>query len=171
METIALNLRKLLTLRLNIVVYSLGFSIPFLLSQPQLVTGTIINSLLFISSERLGKKALYPILVLPSLGAISHGILFGPQTVFLFYFLPFIWIGNYFQTFIFSLTKQQNYIVRILFSGLAKYSLLSVAAGIYFGAQIVPQIFVTSMGVIQLTTAILGGLLAYPVIRSLRKYE
>lgn len=171
MKVFALNLRQYLLLRLNFVVYFLGLSIPLLISQPQLITGTIVNSLFFIACEKLSKKALYPILILPSLGAISHSILFGPQTVFLFYFIPFIWMGNYLQVNIFSLTRQQNYLIRILSSALVKYLLLFIAANVYYGAHIVPQIFIISMGAIQFTTACLGGLLAYFVLQLLKKNE
>jgi hypothetical protein len=171
MKTIALSIREYLLLKLNLVVYFLGFSIPLLISQPQLITGTIVNSLFFIACEKLSKKALYPILILPSLGAVSHGVIFGPQTIFLFYFLPFIWIGNYLQVNIFSFTKHQNYLVRIFTSALAKYLLLFIAANIYYRANIVPQLFITSMGAIQFTTACLGGLLAYFILKLLNKNE
>ena len=95
MKTLAFNLQKYLALRLNLVIYTLGFAIPFVIAQPQLFTGTIVNALIFTASEKLDRKSLYPILFLPSLGAITHGVLFGPQTIFLVYFLPFIWLGNY----------------------------------------------------------------------------
>lgn len=171
MRAIALDLREYLLLRLNFIIYFLGFSVPLLVPQPQLITGTIINSLFFIASERLNKKALYLVLALPSLGAISRSVLFGPQTLFLFYFLPFIWIGNYLQVNIFALTKQQNYLVRVLSSALIKSILLFVAANIYYRAHVVPQIFITAMGVVQFSTACLGGLLAYFVVQFLKKYE
>jgi len=149
----------------------LGFCIPFFISQPQLLTGAVVNSLLFIASEKLNRKSLYPILVLPSLGAFSHGVLFGPLTVFLFYFLPLIWIGNYLQVSIFSFTKQKNYLVRVFSSALVKYILLFAAANFYFKFGIVPKLFITSMGVVQFTTACLGGLLAYFVLKFLKKNE
>jgi hypothetical protein len=171
MKVIALNLREYLLLRLNFVVYFLGLSIPLFINQSQLITGTVINSLLFVASEKLNKKSLYPMLVLPSIGAILHGVLFGPQTLFLFYFLPFIWVGNYLQVNVFSLMKKQNYLSRIFSAGLAKYLLLFVAASIYFKFNIVPQLFITSMGMIQFATAIMGGLLAYFVLNLLKKNE
>ena len=171
MKAIALSLQKYLLLRLNFVVYFLGLSIPLVISQPQLITGTVVNSLFFIASEKLDRKALYPMLILPSLGAILHGVLFGPQTIFLFYFLPFIWIGNYLQVNIFSFTKQQNYLVRIFSSALVKYLLLFIAANVYSQVYLVPQVFIASMGVIQFTTACLGGLLAYFVLQLFKKYE
>lgn len=170
-KTTAFNLREYLILRLNLVIYFLGYAIPFVIAQPQLLTGTIVNALIFTSSEKLSKKNLYPILILPSLGAISHGVLFGPQTFFLAYFLPFIWLGNYLQANIFSFTKQQHYPVRIFASASAKYLLIFVVANIYYQAHIVPQIFITSMGAIQFITACLGGLLSYFILQLLKKYD
>lgn len=71
-------------------IYASAFLIPAIFSAPQLVTGTMVNALLFVAAQKLTKKELYPALVLPSLGAVTHGVLFGPQTIFLYYFLPFI---------------------------------------------------------------------------------
>lgn len=168
MKTIVLNIQKIIILRLSLFLSFLAFSIPFLISSSQLVTGIVVNSFFFIAAERLSKKALYPLLILPSLGTLLHGVVFGPQTIFLFYFLPFIWIGNYFLVNIFSLTKRQNYLIRVLFSAIVKYLLLFVAANIYFKAQIVPQLFINSMGITQFATACLGGIFAYFVIKSLK---
>lgn len=149
-----------LTSRLNLVIYLAGFLIPFVFTHPQLLTGTIVNALIFLAAERWSKKDAWPILVLPSLGAISRNWLFGPQTAFLYYFLPFIWLANYVQMSVYNLTKGQSYGLRIGSSALAKYLLLMIVANIYWQLQIVPQIFITSMGVIQLITAGLGGCLA-----------
>jgi hypothetical protein len=171
MKVTVLSIQKYLLLRLNLIIYFLSFSIPFLLSSQQLITGTIVNSLLFVAVEKLDKKSLYAILILPSLGAISHGILFGPQTIFLFYFLPFIWLGNYLQMNIFSLTKQQNYLIRIFSSALIKYLVLFAVANIYYKVSIVPQLFIASMGVIQFITTCLGGLLAYFALSLLKDNE
>jgi len=170
-ETASFDLQTYLAARLNLAIYFFGYAIPFLVAQPQLLTGTIVNALLFVSSEKLGKKSLYPILILPSLGAISHGVLFGPRTFFLAYFLPFIWLGNYLQTSVFSLAGRWNYLARVLVSASAKCLLLFAAANIYYQARIVPQIFVTSMGAVQFITACLGGLLAYFILQSLKKYD
>jgi hypothetical protein len=167
-KTIALNIQEYLTLRLSLIVYSLGYVIPFVIAGPQLVTGTIVNALIFVSAEKLKGKYLYPILILPSLGAVTHGVLFGPQTYFLVFFLPFIWLGNYLQAKVFSFTKNQNYSVRIFASALAKYLLLFVMAGVYYQAHIVPRIFITSMGAVQLVTACLGGLLAYFILQLIK---
>ena len=152
--------------RLNLVIYLAAFLIPFTFTQPQLITGTIVNALIFISCEKLNRKMVWPILVLPSLGAVSRGLLFGPQTFFLLYFLPFIWLANYLQSTLFSLIREQKYGVRVVMSALTKYLVLFGVANIYLRLQVVPRIFTTSMGMIQLMTAIMGGGLAYIWLKS-----
>jgi hypothetical protein len=44
-------------------------------------------------------------------------------------------------------------------------------ANVYYGIHVVPQLFITSMGTIQFITAGLGGLLAYFILRALKKNE
>lgn len=148
-----------LNLRLDYAIYLTGFLVPFIFTHPQVLTGTMVNALIFLGAERLGKRA-WPILLLPSLGAVSRGLLFGPQTFFLIYFLPFIWLANYLQMSVFNLTDGQNYWVRVGAAAIGKYLLLIGVAKIYFGLQIVPQVFVAAMGTVQLITACLGGVAA-----------
>jgi len=159
-----ISIHKLLLVRLNLVIYFLAFTIPILISHPQWITGTVINCLLYLTAEKLSNKSILPVVILPSLGAITYGVLFGPQTVFLYYFLPFIWLGNYLLITVFSLTKKQNFVLRVIVSALAKYLLLFIFARMYFNFRIVPELFVTSMGIVQLITAFSGGLLAYSVL-------
>ena len=163
MQTIATSFKKVTSIRFVFAFYTLAFTIPLLFSSPQLVTGTIINGLLFLATERLSKKEIIPLIVLPSLGAIIHGVLFGPQTVFLYYFLPFIWIGNYILVAVFSVFNKQPYSIRIGISAVAKYLILQLFAQLYFKNGIVPAVFVSSMGYIQLITALAGGLLTYGI--------
>lgn len=150
----------------DITLGLVAFSIPFFIAGPQLITGSIVNSLLFIAVSKLPIKRLFPIVVLPSLGAFLRGVLFGPLTIFLFYFLPFIWIGNAILMFVFSFLKGKTPIlVRIVISAGVKSLFLFAVANLYFKFHIVPKVFLSSMGLIQLETAILGGLLAQIVLR------
>jgi hypothetical protein len=172
MKTITLSIKKVLLLRLNIVIYFLSFSIPFVIPYSQLVIGTVVNCMLCLASQKLSKREYLPVVVLPSLGVITYGVLFGLQTVFLYYFLPFIWIGNYLLISIFSILKNQNYFTRIILSSFIKFFFLVSFANIYFGLKIVPKLFITSMGIIQLITALIGGILSYFIIQLLNNnYE
>ena len=79
-----------LSLDMFFILTGLAFFIPAVFSSPQWLTGTIINTLLFIVATKLDFKKQLPIIILPSLGAFSHIVIFGPLTVFLLYFIPFI---------------------------------------------------------------------------------
>lgn len=149
----------------SVTLYALAFCIPFFFSAQQLVTGAVINCLLFLSATRLSKKELLPIVALPSIATLFHGVLFGPHTVFLFYFLPFVWLGNYALVYAFSTLDSKPYWVRIAVSSAVKYLLLQACAQIYFRSGIVPSVFLASMGYIQLITALVGGALAYGVTK------
>lgn len=138
-----------------------SFLIPFLISGPQLLTGTIVNTLLFLFVSQSFSKKILPIVILPSIGAVLNGILFGKFTIFLLYFLPFIWIGNYvlIQSFR-SILKKSTFVISILVSSFLKFIVLFSIAYFFTAVKIVPLIFLQLMGLFQLYTAIIGGILA-----------
>lgn len=171
MKTQTTVLGKIITLPLNFVLPVLAFAIPFFISGPQWLTGTVVNTLLFlVVSQNPGKKNWLPVAILPSLAAVSHGILFGKFTPFLLYFLPFIWIGNLLLMFSFNkLVKFLPITISIVFSSLIKSFWLYLFALLYFQLKIVPAIFLTSMGIFQLLTAIFGGLIAINLFKFVKK--
>lgn len=145
----------------RIVLYALSFSIPLFFSS-QIITGILVNCFLFLSAQKLSFKQILPVIILPSLGALAHNTLFGPQTIFLYYFLPVIWIGNGMLVTFFS--KIQTGIVgKIILSAIVKYLILHFFAQLYFRSNIVPSLFISSMGYIQLITALVGGIIAYGI--------
>lgn len=143
----------------------LSFAVPFFLNSSQIITGTVINTALFLSACLLPKKYQLPLILLPSLGVLTRGALFGPFTLFLFYFLPFIWLGNYLLINVFQKTNKSFGVLPAIFlSAFAKQALLLLSARLYFSAKIIPAVFLTSMGFIQLLTALFGGLIFYLII-------
>lgn len=129
--------------------------VPFL-GLNQIVTGTTINFLLFATP----KKYVWPVIILPSLSVMARGIIFGPFTLFLYYFIPFIWLGNW------ILTLNGHPFKRIL----GKVAVLYLAARVYFELKIVPEAFLISMGGVQFITAILGWVLWKISVRSLKNF-
>lgn len=144
-------------------IYALSFIIPLAFAAPQIVIGTLVNTLLFLSTKRVSLRHLWPIAVVPSLGAVAHGVLFGPYTVFLWYFLPAIWVGNALLMRASLWLSRAHPVVRIGASSLLKYLWLSALASVFVSLHIVPPLFRMSMGVIQLVTALIGGLVAYGI--------
>ena len=159
-KAISITLKKIITPETTI--FALAFCVPLLFNGSQIITGSIINTLLFISATKLSKKTLPFIAVIPSLGAVSNGILFGPFTIYLVYFLPFIWVGNYLLMYV---TKTSNFLV----AALAKSLFLFLIAYIFVSLHIVPKIFLTAMGILQLVTALVGGIAAIGISKYLLK--
>ncbi len=156
-EAIAINIKSL-TIYQNIII-SLAFLIPFLISGPQLLTGSLVNCLLILGIKFVNKKNYFIIAVLPSVAAILNGLVFGKFTPFLIYFLPFIWLGNF--VFIKSIIYFKNnspISLSIIFGLILKTFILYFSAFIYFKLSLVPEIFLTAMGVFQLITGVIGGL-------------
>lgn len=145
----------------------LSFFVPFAFGHPQWLVGTIVNACLFTAAIYLPRKYFVPLAVLPSLGVLARGIIFGPLTFFLVYFLPFIWLGNSILLFVFSrICNTQKTIP--LKSGMAvvgsaglKFLVLFGAANIYFKFGVVPAVFLQTMGLFQLATALVGGVVAF----------
>jgi hypothetical protein len=154
----------------------LSFFAPFAFGHPQWLVGTIVNACLFLGAVFLPKKYYIPLAVLPSLGVLARGLVFGPFTYFLVYFLPFIWLGNlilivaFRNVYEFQLKrdptsfKLKNAFSKLLEVGslvglpaFAKFLFLFLIANIYFKFSIVPMLFVTTMGLNQLATALAGG--------------
>lgn len=160
-KTAALN--NIWSFPINTLLPVLAFTIPFLLSGPQLITGTIVNTLFYITcAQQIKKHSLYLIALLPSLGAVSHGILFGTFTPYLLFFVPSIWLGNMILMLSFSKLKTNfSTPLTIVFSSLFKTAVLYVSALILVGNHVVPTIFLTAMGIVQLFTAISGGIVTY----------
>jgi hypothetical protein len=161
-KTIAIKTKVLVTSE-NIII-SLAFLIPLLVSGPQLLTGSLVNCFLILSSQLIEKKNHYLISVLPSIAAILNGLIFGTFTPFLVYFLPFIWLGNF--VLIKSIIYLKNNLsvpLSILFGIILKTLILYSSSLIYFKLSIVPEIFLTAMGLFQFATGAIGGFLTFGV--------
>ena len=140
----------------------LSFVVPFSLGHPQLLVGTAVNAALFISVILLPEKLFLSIIILPSLGVLSRGLIFGPFTPFLLYFIPFIWLGNLGLILVFKKAFLHfGYSLGVFLASLAKLLILFSFANLFFRFNLVPRLFLTAMGINQLITACLGGLLSF----------
>jgi hypothetical protein len=151
----------------EMVVYTtISFFLPLILGHPQLLVGVAVNSLLVIAALNLKGWKLLPVIIAPALGALSRGILFGPFTIYLVYMVPFIWVGNAILVFSFKLMKlkmKKGYLLTLFTGSIAKSLFLFGIAYLLYSLGLIPVIFLTAMGILQLVTAILGGLAAYGV--------
>lgn len=167
--------RLVLTLprSIRILLYSAitfgSFAIPFSLSQNQIITGTFVNAALIASVIMFPGRLFLPIIFLPSLAVLSRGMIFGPFTPFLIYFLPMIWLGNFVLVSVFKKCLDNlGYSKSLVIGGIAKYLLLFLTANLYYKFHLVPGIFVKTMGILQLATVISGGVIVYFCLKGLR---
>jgi hypothetical protein len=153
------------------VISIASFFTPFAFGHPQWLVGTVVNAGLFLSAMFLPKKYFLPIVIFPGLGVLARGLVFGPFTYFLVYFLPFIWLGNLVLILIFKyLFSKFKFIGSAVFASVAKFLFLFLIAGLYFKFHFVPALFVQTMGLNQLATALAGGLIASLFFYGHRKF-
>ena len=159
--------------RADAVLYSAALIIPLVSHAPQLLTGSVINMLLFIGAKTLTRRQLAALIVLPSLGALMNGVLFASLTPYLIYLMPFIWLSNGVLIWLYQiLHKKFSQTLSIGIAAVAKTLVLFLVAQVMFGVGMVPVIFLTAMGVVQLVTALAGGMLALGVEKTgVIKYE
>lgn len=150
---------------IEMFIYSLVcFFLPLFIGHPQIVVGITVNVLLIMSALNMQNYKLLPVIILPSLGALSRGLLFGPFTIYLVYMIPFIWLGNFILVYLFKsmyLNKKINYFVTLLVSAGAKALFLFSVAFILFKLNIIPAVFLTAMGIMQFVTAFSAGFFAF----------
>lgn len=143
-----------------------GFLVPFLLGHNQLLVGSVVNAMLFSSAFFLRGRKILPLVLMPSLGAVAGGLLFGNLTVFLIYMVPFIWLGNLSLVFLvklLNLRMKMNYWLGAVIASSAKALLLFSCAFALYSFGLVPALFLTAMGIMQLCTALAGSALAFPL--------
>ena len=152
---------------IEMVIYSLiCFFAPFFLGHPQWLVGTLVNASLILAALNLRGHKLLPVIMLPSLGVLAKGAIFGPFTMFLVYMIPFIWIGNSILVYAFKyldLHHKLNKWVVLAMGAASKTLFLFTAAFVLFKIGILPALFMTTMGLFQLYTAVAGGVLALGV--------
>ncbi len=147
-----------------------GFLVPFTLGHPQQVVGVVVNATLILSALEVKQmKMLLPLIFAPSLGVLARGVIFGPMTPYLLIMMPFIWVGNALLVFgvreLYN-NRNKNYVLSLGASSIVKSAFLFSVAFIFVSMSILPELFLTAMGVFQLATALVGGVLAFGIYKS-----
>jgi hypothetical protein len=158
-----------------VLLSCIGFFLPFVLGHPQLLVGIMVNAMLIIGATYLKGHKLLPIILLPSLGVLAAGAIFGTYTVYLLYLVPFIWLGNAVYVYVYKHLNFKEKNLKNNFIGIGAASV--VKEGLLFGVTfllvklaIVPSLFLTAMGILQLVTALLGGVLAIGILKTREKF-
>lgn len=134
---------------------------PIFLKHPQILVGVVINALLIKGAFSLKKYQLLPLIILPSIGVIMGGYLFGGLTKFVFYMIPAIWVGNSLLVHIFKTRITKNYLITLCLGAVIKTAFLFLTALIMYKLNLIPRAFLIAMGYMQLITAIIGGIIVF----------
>lgn len=143
----------------------------------QYVVGALVNTALITAALAVkGWKNIIALVTVPSISALTSGLVLNISSIFTVYMIPAIWLGN--LAIIYAIKylyvkKNVNYIAS---AGLG----IIVKAGLIFGGFNVLTLLVqmpapvqaalsTAMGINQVITAIIGSALAYGTVKLLYK--
>ena len=138
------------------------------LFKQQFITGSIVNAILILSMVFLGLENAILIALFPSLIALSIGLL----SPILLPMIPFIITGNVLYIYIFKKFQKTNYWLGLISASILKFAL------IFFSSQFLVNLITTKslpssvaimMSWPQLVTAIAGGIIAYLVLKTVKK--
>lgn len=162
----AINLEKInIKIKLVLFVLFLGISIfvPFL--KQQFITGPFINAVLFVATAVLGIGAGILIGFLPSLVSAFSGLLPLP----LLPMIPYIIISNVILVLIFGALRKKSFLKAVLTASFVKFLFLYLSSyfivNFFIGRGLSSQI-ITMMSWPQLITALIGGIMAYFILKN-----
>jgi len=138
------------------------------LFRQQAVTGPIVNAALFASVVLLGVQSGILVALIPSLIALSVGLL--PPV--LAPMVPFIMVGNTILVITFNCLKEENYWLGVAAASVLKFIFLFATSSIMIDLLLKKEIaskIAIMMSWPQLLTALTGGLIAYIFLKGVKK--
>lgn len=139
----------------------------------QIVVGAIINTTLVMSAISVkGWKNIVALITVPSISALTSGLVLSVASIFTVYMIPAIWIGN--LLLVYSIKRiyvknNKNFVLAsfigilgkalIIFTG---FNLLTLLISM---PEHVKMVLTTAMGSNQVITAILGCSIAYGITK------
>jgi hypothetical protein len=152
-KTLAINNKKTVALVQFIVFVLIATYAPLL--KQQMITGPIVNATLFLSTIYLGSQAGIMIGLIPSIISLSTGLL--PLT--LIPMVPFIMVSNAILVLTFAYFKNKNFWFAMISASVLKFAFLYTIS-----FHLAPKL-AFMMGLPQLITTLIGGIIAYSFLK------
>lgn len=135
----------------------------------QFVTGPIVNATLFLGAYYLGNGNAILIALVPSVTALSAGLLPLPLAPM----VPFIMISNAILIVVFNWLRKINFGAGAIVASLAKYAFLYITATFVI-SKLMPQTLAVKASLVmmawpQLVTALIGAVVAFGIIKIIKK--
>lgn len=136
----------------------------------QMITGPIVNAILFVSVYLFGVQNAVLIGLIPSVIALSVGLLPAVMAPM----VPFIMLSNAILIIIFNYLKDKNYWLGVISASILKFLFLfatgSIVVNLLLKKEIATKV-ASMMSWPQLVTALIGGIIAYFFLRSLKQVK
>ncbi|MFA7662748.1 MAG: iron hydrogenase [Patescibacteria group bacterium] len=132
------------------------------------LTGPIVNAIILIAVVILGLRRALLICILPSMVALSSGLL----PFVLAPMIPFIILGNMLLAIVFEKLYKQNFWSAVGVGALAKFGFIFVAGQIvikFFINQTVSSKILALISWPQFLTALGGGVIAFVFLKTIKK--
>lgn len=132
----------------------------------QAITGPIINAVLLLSTVLLGPSTAIMIGLIPSVAALSRGLLPLPLAPI----VPFIMLANGLYIYAFHALQKKSFALAVIAASMLKFAFLHFTSQ-FLLAGLLPAQFLTPaanmMSWPQLATALAGGLITWVVCQTL----
>ena len=143
----------------------------------QLIVGSVVNTALIMAAVNVkGWKNIVALVTVPSISALTSGLVLNISSIFTVYMIPAIWLGNFAIIYAIKylyIKKNVNYVLSAGAGILAKVALIFGGFNLLTLLVTMPAPVVTAltaaMGINQLITAIIGSALAYGTVKLLYK--
>lgn len=167
-KTSTLTISKIQILQIIKFAVLIGIATTAPLFHYQPVTGPIVNATLFIAAATLGSQTAILVGLIPSIIALSAGLL--PPVVAPM--IPFIMLSNAILIMTYTYLAKQNYWLNITIASTLKFLFLFTTSSVVINLLLQKEVAETvalMMSWPQLLTALAGGVIAFPIIRLLKK--
>lgn len=165
-STLTISKKEIFAATVFAVLVGVATMAPVLHYQP--ITGPLVNATLFIAAAYLGPQTAILVGLFPSLIALSLGLL----PPILAPMIPFIMFGNAILIITATYMSGKNYWLKVALAGSLKFLFLFGTSFIvvnYLVESQVAQNIALLMSWPQLLTALAGGIIAFPVIKLMKK--
>lgn len=148
---------------------------PVVIVNTQYIVGSIINASLIVAGINVrGFKKIIALITLPSIYAMSSGLILGSSSIFTVYMIPFIWIGNFTLIYLYKylfVSKKISYTITSLVSVLAKAAIIFAGFNLLILLTSLDQnnmllnAMTLAMGINQVITGTIGSVIAFTIIK------
>ena len=145
----------------------------FIATNSQYIVGTIVNTALIAAAINVkGWKQIVGLITLPSISAISSGLIFKTANIYSVYMVPAIWVGNFMFVYLYRklfIQKKINYVLSAIASILAKVAIIYLCFRLFTLVTVIPgsgkvfEMMNLSMGLNQAVTATIASILGFGI--------